>query len=77
MPVRLALASEGTAWIARQNRTGEATWAATGLYRFDLATGAFQPALAPAGVKGPLQADSASEGALLIDGEGRFWTVGK
>lgn len=75
MPVSLALADQGTAWIERMNKTGEVTWAGTGLYRFDLTTGAFQPALAPDGVNSPLQAGLASRGALLVDGDGRFWTV--
>jgi hypothetical protein len=76
MPVRIGLAREGGAWIARQKQTGPTEWESTALYRFDLATGAFRPALAPQGVEGPLQlAGTTSQGALLVDATGKFWTV--
>lgn len=75
MPVRVTYADQQTAWIARQQQTGPTTWAPTALYRFDLATGALQPALAPEGVKGPLQmAGTNLSGALLVDGDGHYWT---
>lgn len=76
MPVRVTAVADQSAWIERQQQTGPATWESTALYRFDLRTGAFQPALAPEGVKGPLEvAGSSEQGALLVDRAGHYWQL--
>lgn len=75
MPVRVAAVEGETAWVSRQQQTGPTSWADTALYRFDLQSGAFQPALAPEGVKGPLKvAGTNGQGALLVDSEGGYWS---
>jgi streptogramin lyase len=76
MPVRVVVATSQELWIARMTRTGESSFEETGLFRFDLKTGALEPFVAPQQLEGPFTIrPSVDGGALLGDGAGRSWQI--
>jgi hypothetical protein len=76
MPARTVIQGTDELWLVRENRTGEGATAQNGYFRFDLRSGTLMPLVAPPQLKGPfVLRPSISGGALLGDGDGRFWQL--
>lgn len=74
-PAVVGVSGDGL-YLARQTRTGEYEWKASGYFRFDLATGAFRPVVLPrtAGA-GATLVTAPDGGALARDAAGKYWRI--